>query len=266
MQKKMLLGIKAPYSALGRFILPVTLLVVLVCGSALASPLDMEIIRVITNDDGSQSYSLSLQILLVMTALSVLPALLLSCTAFTRVIIVLSLLRQALGTAQTPPNQVLTGVALFITFVVMQPVFNELYIDSVGPFLNEEIQGNEAIEHGKEVMSKFMLANIREVDLIVISDLVGVDGISEGGDAPFFSVIMPAFLISELRTAFEIGFLLFIPFLVIDLVVASILMALGMMMLSPMLVALPFKLLLFITVDGWAMTVGSLVRSFGPIG
>jgi flagellar biosynthetic protein FliP len=226
-----------------------------------AGPLDLNVVQVQTDENGAQTYSLSLQVLLIMAGLTLLPAALLSCTAFTRIIVVLSLLRQALGTAQTPPNQVLVGLALFITFVIMQPVLTAINQDAIAPYIAETITGNEAVEKGKSILKKFMVANTREKDITVMSSLQNI-GDFETIDSVPISVVIPAFVTSELRTAFEIGFLLFIPFLVIDLVVSSVLMSLGMMMLSPMLVSLPFKLLLFVAVDGWVMTVGSLVSSY----
>ncbi|PWR02605.1 flagellar biosynthetic protein FliP [Meridianimarinicoccus roseus] len=215
----------------------------------------------LTQNDGETTYSLSLQILALMTGLTVLPSLVLGASAFTRIIIVLSILRQALGTQQTPPNQVLIAIALFLSFFVMQPVLTEVYETSAGPYLDGALPADEALSRGREVMSTFLLQNTRQNDLLMFADLAGDAPYAEGEPVPL-SVLLPAFMTSELKTAFQIGFLLFLPFLVIDMVIASILMALGMMMLSPMLVSLPFKLLLFVLVDGWALTMGSLASSF----
>ena len=217
----------------------------------------------ISNGSGETgtTYSLSLQILALMTALTVLPSLLLGMTSFTRVIIVLSILRQAMGTQQTPPNQVLIAIALFLTFFIMAPTFETLYEDSISPYLEGQMEAEVALSDGTNVMKRFLVQNTRLNDLNMFSEMVGISNYESAEDVPL-SVLLPAFITSELKTAFQIGFLLFLPFLVIDMVIASILMSLGMMMLSPMLVAMPFKLLLFVLVDGWAMTVGSLVATY----
>ena len=215
------------------------------------------------NGDGEAgtTYSLSLQILALMTALTVLPSLVLGMTSFTRVIIVLSILRQAMGTQQTPPNQVLIAIALFLTFFIMAPTFETLYDDAISPYLDGEMTADVALSDGTNVMKRFLVQNTRITDLNMFSDMVGISNYDSPEAVPL-SVLLPAFITSELKTAFQIGFLLFLPFLVIDMVIASILMSLGMMMLSPMLVAMPFKLLLFVLVDGWSMTVGSLVATY----
>ena len=219
-------------------------------------------LNVINGDGGSgTTYSLSLQILALMTALTILPSLVLGMTSFTRVIIVLSILRQAMGTQQTPPNQVLIAIALFLTFFIMAPTFETLYDDAITPYLEGQMTADTAIVDGTNVMKRFLVQNTRITDLNMFSDMVGISNYETPEDVPL-SVLLPAFITSELKTAFQIGFLLFLPFLVIDMVIASILMSLGMMMLSPMLVAMPFKLLLFVLVDGWAMTVGSLVATY----
>lgn len=212
-------------------------------------------------EGGETTYSLSLQILALMTALTVLPSIVLGMSAFTRIIIVLSILRQALGTQQTPPNQVLIAIALFLSFFVMQPTLTALYDTALSPFLEGQLAAEVAIEEARQIASAFMLENTRQNDLLMFSDLAGDAAYETPQDVPM-SVLLPAFITSELKTAFQIGFLLFLPFLVIDLVIASILMALGMMMLSPVIVSLPFKLLLFVLVDGWALTMGSLASSF----
>ncbi len=206
-------------------------------------------------------YSLSLQILALMTVLTVLPSIVLGMSAFTRIIIVLSILRQALGTQQTPPNQVLVAIALFLGFFVMQPMLSLVYETAVGPYLDGNMAAPEAMQKARVLISGFLIENTRQNDLMMFMDLSGSGPYESNEDVPL-AVMLPAFITSELKTAFQIGFLLFLPFLVIDMVIASILMALGMMMLSPMLVSLPFKLLLFVLVDGWALTMGSLVNSF----
>ena len=211
--------------------------------------------------NGETTYSLSLQILMLMTALTVLPSLVLGMTAFTRIIIVLSILRQALGTQQTPPNQVLIAVALFLSFYVMSPIFEVLYVETLSPYLDGKLELNLAMSQGLGMMKEFMVSNTR-VDTLNLFAEMSDSGPFEDKQSIPLSIVLPAFITSELKTAFEIGFLIFLPFLVIDMVIASILMSLGMMMLSPMLISLPFKLLLFVLVDGWAMTIGSLSATF----
>jgi flagellar biosynthetic protein FliP len=217
-------------------------------------------LNVSTNGDTTE-YSFPLQILLLMTALTVLPSLVLGMTSFTRIIIVMSILRQALGTQQTPPNQVLIAISLFLTFFIMAPTFNNVYENAAVPYMEKNLPAEKAIETASTEMKKFMVKNTRRTDLIMFTELAGLEKFDKISDIPF-RIALPAFMTSELKTAFQIGFLLFLPFLVIDMVISSILMSLGMMMLSPMLVALPFKLLLFVLVDGWSMTVGSLVSTF----
>ena len=208
-----------------------------------------------------QSYSLSIQILVMMTLLTLLPAAILSTSAFVRIIIVLSILRQALGTAQTPPNQVLLGVALFLTFFVMTPVINSVYTDAAKPYMEGEIEAAAALEQGVKPLKDFMLGQTRESDLELFAGIAQKTDIASVDETPI-SIVIPSFMVSELKTAFQIGFLIFIPFLVIDLVVSSVLMSMGMMMLSPMLISLPFKIMLFVLVDGWAMVLGTLAASF----
>ena len=217
-------------------------------------------LNVSTNGDTTE-YSFPLQILLLMTALTVLPSLVLGMTSFTRIIIVMSILRQALGTQQTPPNQVLIAISLFLTFFIMAPTFNKVYENAAVPYMEKNLLAEQAIETASAEMKQFMVKNTRKTDLIMFTELAGLEKFDKVSDIPF-RIALPAFMTSELKTAFQIGFLLFLPFLVIDMVISSILMSLGMMMLSPMLVALPFKLLLFVLVDGWSMTVGSLVSTF----
>lgn len=213
------------------------------------------------NASGGKDYSVSLQVLMFMTVLSVLPALLLAMTSFTRIIIVLSILRQALGTAQTPSNQILIGLSLFLSFFIMSPVFTQAYENAYQPYIAEQISADEAIEKLKAPFHKFMIQQTRESDLELFANLAGDDAYNGPESVPF-SVLMPAFMTSELKTAFQIGFMLFIPFLIIDLVVASVLMAMGMMMLSPLIISLPFKLMLFVLVDGWSLVMGTLAASF----
>ena len=210
---------------------------------------------------GETQYSLSLQILALMTSLTVLPSLVLGMTSFTRVIIVLSILRQAMGTQQTPPNQVLIAIALFLTFFIMSPTLSLINNDAVSPYLNETKSAEAALTDGSKIIKNFLVTNTRETDLLMFSEMNGDKSYTSSETVPF-NVVLPAFITSELKTAFQIGFLLFLPFLVIDMVIASVLMSLGMMMLSPMLVSLPFKLLLFVLVDGWAMTIGSLAATY----
>ena len=214
-----------------------------------------------TSNDGSIQYSLSLQVLALMTAITVIPSLILGMTSFTRIIIVLSILRQALGTQQTPPNQVLVAIALFLSFYVMSPVLSEIYQISMDPYLRGVVEADEAILRASSIVHDFLIINTRSETIRMFADLRGIQDFASPEEVPF-SILLPSFITSELKTAFQIGFLLFLPFLVIDMVIASVLMSLGMMMLSPMLISLPFKLLLFVLVDGWAMTIGSLASTF----
>lgn len=217
--------------------------------------------------NGGKSYSLTLQILALMTVLTLLPSLLLMMTSFTRIIIVLAILRQALGTAQTPSNQVLLGLALFLTIFIMMPVFQKVNDDALTPYLNEQIEASEAIEKAIGPFRHFMLQQTREKDIELFAEIAGLEKLDSPEDVPM-SILMPAFVTSELKTAFQIGFMVFIPFLIIDLVVASVLMSMGMMMLSPIIISLPFKLMLFVLVDGWGLIMGTLAASFyqaGPI-
>ncbi|QSX28945.1 MULTISPECIES: flagellar type III secretion system pore protein FliP [Shewanella] len=220
-------------------------------------------VTVTTTPDGGSEYSVTLQILLLMTALSFLPAMVIMLTSFTRIIVVLSILRQAIGLQQTPSNQVLVGMAMFMTFFIMAPVFDKIYEQGVKPYLDEQLTVTQAFDQGKEPLKAFMLSQVRTTDLQTFIDIAGYKDIDSPEAAPI-TVLIPAFITSELKTAFQIGFMLFVPFLVIDLVVASILMAMGMMMLSPMIVSLPFKIMLFVLVDGWSLVLGTLANSFGP--
>jgi flagellar biosynthesis protein FliP len=211
---------------------------------------------------GSQTYTLSVQTLLTLTALTFIPAALLMMTSFTRIIIVLSLLRQAMGTQSSPPNQVLVGLALFLTFFIMSPVLDKIYTDAYLPLSESRITFVQAVERGTVPLRGFMLKQTRESDIALFVRLANVPKVESPADIPM-RVLIPAFVTSELKTAFQIGFIIFIPFLIIDMVVASVLMSMGMMMMSPVLVALPFKLMLFVLVDGWALLLASLVQSFG---
>jgi len=210
---------------------------------------------------GGQSYSLTLQILALMTLLTLLPAVLLMMTSFTRIIIVLSILRQALGTQQTPPNQVLIGLALFLSFFIMAPIFTQVNDDAIQPYLDETIKADIAIEKALLPIKGFMLKQTRHTDIELFVQLAGHEELKGSADVPL-RFLLPAFVTSELKTAFQIGFLIFIPFMVIDLVVASVLMSMGMMMLSPMMISLPFKILLFVLIDGWSLILGTLAGSF----
>lgn len=240
----------------------VTLLALLACGTAVAAPAATGLPDLTVATIGDNEISLPLQVLLVMTAITLLPAALLSLTSFTRIIIVLALLRQAMGTGQTPSNQVLLGLALFLTAMIMMPVGTQAWELGISPYLNGELDAAAAFEAAAAPFRAFMLAQVRENDLMTFASLAGFpQGFNGPEDVPFL-VLVPSYLTSELRTAFEIGFLLFIPFVIIDLVVASVLMSMGMMMLSPMLVSAPFKILLFVLVDGWVLVVGSLAASF----
>jgi flagellar biosynthetic protein FliP len=212
---------------------------------------------------GGQSYSLHLQTLLLLTALTFLPALLLLMTGFTRIIIVLSLLRQALGTPTAPPNQVLIGLALFLTLFVMAPVLDHIYQEAWVPYAQDEMPLDQALAKGAQPLRGFMMRQTRETDLALFLKLSGRGPVSAAEEIPL-TVLVPAYVTSELKTAFQIGFLVFIPFLIIDMVVASVLMSMGMMMVSPALIALPFKLMLFVLVDGWNLLLGSLAQSFSP--
>jgi flagellar biosynthetic protein FliP len=210
---------------------------------------------------GGQTYSLSLQTLILMTALSFLPAALMMMTSFTRIIIVLSLLRQALGTQGAPPNQVMIGLALFLTLFVMGPVLDKIYADAYQPFSENKITMQQALDKGAAPLKAFMIRQTREADLALYVKLSNGPALQGPEDVPL-RVLVPAFITSELKTAFQIGFAIFIPFLIIDMVVASVLMSMGMMMMSPAIVALPFKLMLFVLVDGWQLLIGSLAQSF----
>jgi flagellar biosynthetic protein FliP len=210
---------------------------------------------------GSQTYTLTIQTLLTLTALTFIPAIVLMMTGFTRIIIVLSILRHALGTQTSPPNQVMVGLALFLTFFVMSPVLEQIYTEAYLPLSEDRISFVEAVNRGAVPLRGFMLKQTRESDLGLFARLSNAPQFNSSNDIPM-SVLIPSFVTSELKTAFQIGFIIFIPFLIIDMVVASVLMSMGMMMMSPVMVSLPFKLMLFVLVDGWHLMLGSLVMSF----
>ena len=220
-------------------------------------------VTVTNNGDGTQDYTMTLQALFIMTALSLIPAFIMMMTSFTRIIVVLSILRQAIGLQQSPSNQILVGVSLFLSLFIMTPVFDEINVRALQPYLDEEMTSMEAFEQAKGPMRAFMLSQTRVKDLETFVSIAGEeDQYADPTEVPL-NTPLPAFVNSELKTAFQIGFMLFIPFLIIDLVVASILMSMGMMMLSPMIVSLPFKLMLFVLVDGWNLIFGTLATSFG---
>jgi flagellar biosynthetic protein FliP len=214
--------------------------------------------------DTGGEYTVTLQILALMTLLSLLPAIVMMMTAFTRIIVVLAILRQALGLQQTPSNQVVLGMSIFLTAFIMMPVFEKVNEVAIQPYINETIKPLEALERATQPMKEFMLAQTRETDLNLFVRISGRKDLLSPDETPLH-ILIPAFVTSELKTAFQIGFLIFIPFLIIDLVVASILMAMGMMMLSPIIISLPFKIMLFVLIDGWALVMGTLANSFGTI-
>ena len=212
-------------------------------------------------EEGVQEYSVSLQILALMTALTFLPAMLMMMTSFTRIIVVFAILRQALGLQSTPSNQILLGLTLFLTIFIMKPVLEEVNEVALQPYMQEELSSLEAVEQASQPFRKFMLAQTRESDLGLFMRIA--DEEYDTAEDVSFWVLLPAFVTSALKTAFPIGFILFIPFLIIDMVVASVLMAMGMMMLSPIIISLPFKIMLFVLVDGWALIMGTLAASYG---
>ncbi|MCB1764775.1 MAG: flagellar type III secretion system pore protein FliP [Candidatus Competibacteraceae bacterium] len=243
-------------------VLSVPLLILLVsAGSALAAPTGLPAVTITPTEGGGETWSMSLQILALMTMLTLLPSVLLMMTAFTRIIIVLALLRQAIGTMQTPNNQILIGLALFLTFFIMSPVFDRINDQALVPYLNETLSFQDALREARQPLQAFMLAQTRESDLALFTKLSGRASLESPDQVPF-SLLVPAYITSELKTAFQIGFMLFMPFLIIDLVVASVLMSMGMMMLSPMMISFPFKLMLFVLVDGWGLIMNTLASSF----
>lgn len=229
---------------------------------ALTSDLPIPNINVNLDTAGSpKDFVDSIKVLLMITVLALVPSFLVLMTSFTRIVIVLSFTRNALSTQQTPPNQVLVGLALFLTIFIMSPVYNTVNSEAVQPYLNNQITTDQAIEIGSKPIKEFMLRQTRQKDIALFIDAARIENIEKPEDTPF-NVLIPAFIISELKTAFQIGFLIFLPFIVIDMVVASILMSMGMFMLPPVAISLPFKLLLFVMVDGWYLVVKSLIESF----
>jgi flagellar biosynthesis protein FliP len=224
-------------------------------------PLSIPAVTLGTDAEGQPTYSVSMQILLLMSALTFIPAFVMMMTSFTRIIIVFSILRQALGLQQTPSNQILVGLALFLTIFIMTPIFERINESALQPYLAEELTPQEALQAASLPLRDFMLAQTRETDLELFVRLARRTDLASPDEVPF-QILVPAFVTSELKTAFQIGFMIFIPFLIIDLVVASVLMAMGMMMLSPLIISLPFKIMLFVLVDGWALIIGTLAASF----
>lgn len=243
----------------------VTILVMLLAWfvplQGVSAEVGLQAITVTTAPNGEQSYSVSIQILILMTVLTLLPAALMMMTSFTRIIIVLSIMRQALGLMQAPSSQTLIGLSLFLTFFIMAPVFDRINNEALQPYLSEKMTIQDAALAAGKPLRHFMFGQTREADILTFSQIAGHEKFATHADVPF-SILVPAFVTSELKTAFQIGFLLFIPFLIIDLVVASVLMSMGMMMLSPMVISLPFKIMLFVLVDGWNLIIGTLASSF----
>ena len=245
-----------------RWLVPISfLLLAILAPQVSAAEILLPGVVVETNADGTQEYSLTLQILALMTLLTMLPAILLMMTSFARIIIVLSILRQALGTNQTPPNQVLLGLALFLTLFIMAPVFTQINDTAIQPYLNDDADFMQAFEVAQQPLREFMLKQTRESDIELFAQISGQQDF-QGPEIVPMQMLIPAFLTSELKTAFQIGFLIFVPFVIIDLVVASVLMSMGMMMLSPMMISLPFKIMMFVLIDGWALILGTLASSF----
>jgi flagellar biosynthetic protein FliP len=234
---------------------------VFVSFGAFAQSQGLPAVTVTTAANGGQTYSLTLQVLLLMTAVTLLPGIVLMMTAFTRIVIVLAILRQALGAGQAPPNQVLIGLSLFLTLFVMGPVVDQVNTEAVQPYMAGTLDATAAMSKGVEPLKRFMLDQTRESDIATFVRISGGEGFDKPEDVPL-RILVPAFATSELKSAFQIGFLIFIPFVIIDLVVASVLMSMGMMMLSPVLISLPFKLMLFVLVDGWSLVMGTLAASF----
>ena len=240
-------------------------LATIICGLMLSEPvlaMDLPALTVSTNENGDESYSVSIQILALMTLITLLPSFVIMLTAFTRIVVVFAILRQAIGLQQTPSNQILVGIAMFLTLFVMAPVFNEVKDVAIDPYMEETVTPQQAMNNAVGPFKGFMLEQTREDDLELFMRLAEHEVVDAPQDVDFF-VLVPAFMTSELKTAFQIGFMLFIPFLIIDMVVASVLMSMGMMMLSPLIISLPFKIMLFVMVDGWVMIMGTLANSFG---
>ncbi len=245
------------------FLLPALAgVVALVAGILLAGPASAQMVQLNLGEEGGMATARVVQLMALLTVLSLAPALLIMLTSFIRIIIVLSFMRTAMGAPQTPPNQVLMSLALFVTFFIMMPTFQEAWDKGIEPMIAGQIDEFEAFDRATDPFRKFMLTHVREQDLLLFTDISKVPEEEVRRKAPM-RVLIPAFMISELKRGFEMGFLVFVPFLVIDMVVASVLMSLGMMMLPPIIIALPFKVIFFVLVDGWYMIIGSLVKSFG---
>ena len=242
-------------------LLPAAAITLTYCSNAYAADPGLPAFTSTPTPGGGQTYSLSLQTLILLTSLSFLPALILMMSSFTRIIIVLSLLRSALGTPSSPPNQVLIGLALFLTFFVMSPVLEKIYTEAYIPYSEKKISLEQAVNTGIVPLKTFMLRQTREADLALFVKISNSEPLQSAEDVPL-RILVPSYVISELKTAFQIGFVVFIPFLIIDMVVASVLMSMGMMMVSPAMISLPFKIMLFVLADGWNLLVGSLVQSF----
>jgi len=238
------------------------LLLVFVPSLGWAADVGIPAVTITTDESGQDNYSVTLQILILMTMLTFLPAMVMMMTSFARIIIVFAILRQALGLQQTPSNQIMVGMAMFLTLFIMTPVLDKVYVQAVQPYVGEELTVLEAAQAASVPLRDFMMLQTRESDLDLFMRISGTPAVENAEQIPF-TILVPAFVTSELKTAFQIGFMLFIPFLVIDLVVASVLMAMGMMMLSPIIISLPFKIMLFVLVDGWALVIGTLAASFG---
>ena len=251
-----------------KLFIAINLAVTFICGALLfALTTNPALAQAITIDlgtgEGGTVTGRVIQLLAILTVLSLAPSILIMMTSFTRIIVVLSFLRTAIGIQQTPPNTVMISLALFLTFFIMAPTFTKAYEEGLQPLINEEIDEITAFERGVEPFKEFMLLHVREADLELFTELGGEGPYAEPMDVPL-QVLIPSFMISELRRAFEIGFMLFLPFLIIDMVTASILMSMGMMMLPPVMISLPFKIVFFVLVDGWYLISGSLIQSFGP--
>lgn len=249
-----------PANRLARVVLAA--LIPMLPGVAAAAP-ELPLATVTGADGDTQTWAVSIQILVLMTFLTLLPSVVIMMTAFTRIIVVFAILRQALGLQQTPSNQILIGLAMFLTLFVMMPVLQQINEVAVEPYMAETLAPEEALQAAAAPLRAFMLGQTREADLSMFMDLAGDR--AEGPEDVNFFVLVPAFMTSELKTAFQMGFMIFIPFLVIDLIVASVLMSMGMMMLSPLIISLPFKIMLFVVVDGWVMIMGTLASSFGVV-
>ena len=245
---------------LKQFLLAVVALLATAVALPAAAQVGLPVVNMVDDGSGGTKYSLTLQLLALMTVLTLLPSLLLMMTSFVRIIIVFSLLRQALGTAQTPPNQVLVGLALFLTLFIMSPVLTSVYDDAIVPYFEETISFEAALAAAEAPIRTFMLNQTRESDIGMFLEIADNTEVTEPADVPFLTLV-PAFITSELKSAFSIGFLIYIPFVVIDLVVASVLMSMGMMMLPPVMISLPFKILIFVLVDGWNLLIGNMIAS-----